>query len=284
MTTAIAYLGPAGTHTEAAARAYAAWIQARSGIEPVLCPQPSIAQAFHTLTRLEVSQSVIPVENSTEGSVTATLDTLWQLGDDLQIQHALVLPIVHALLSPARSLAEVRTVYSHPQALAQCQHWLERELPQAHSVDTASTAKAVAQLADDDPTAAAIAPPRAAALYSVPILAAKINDYPDNCTRFWVMGRDKARCGTHVSLAFSLPDEAGALAHSLAVLAERQINLCRIESRPTKRLLGEYVFFVDLEGSLQDPVMQSALAGLGKRAHQLRVFGSYELLPITVAS
>lgn len=282
MTIAIAYLGPAGTYTEAAASAYAEWLRARNGAEPMLCPCPSIAQALHTLARRDVSRTVVPIENSTQGSVTATLDTLWQL-EGLQIQHALVLPIAHALLSQATAVVEIRTVYSHSQAFAQCQRWLERELPDAHLVATDSTTEAVARLADN-PTAAAIASPRSAALYEIPILARNVNDYPDNCTRFWVLGREETTHGSHVSLAYSLPDEAGVLARALAVLAERRINLSRIESRPTKRLLGEYVFFVDLEGSLDDPVMQAAIVELRKRTRELKVFGCYELLPVALAT
>ena len=279
MTVSIAYLGPAGTYTEAAATAYAGWLRAR-GTESLLCPCPSIAQTLHALANGNTDLAVIPVENSTQGSVTMTLDALWQL-DGLQIQHALVLPIAHMLLSRAEALAAIRTVYSHAQALAQCQRWLERHLPAAQLVATPSTTEAVEKLTGD-PAGAAIASPRSATLYDMPILAQNVNDYPDNCTRFWVMGREASQRGSYVSLAYSLADEAGALAHSLAVLANRQINLVRIESRPTKRLLGEYLFFIDLEGSLDDPVMQSALAELQPRARELKIFGSYELLPVSL--
>jgi len=279
MTVSIAYLGPAGTYAEAAATAYANWLRDR-GTETMLCPCPSIAQTLHALANDDVELAVIPVENSTQGSVTMTLDTLWHV-DGLQIQHALVLPIAHALISCAGAIAEIRTVYSHTQALAQCQRWLEGQLPAAQLVATPSTTEAVEKLAND-PTGAAIASPRSAALYDVPILAQNVNDYPDNCTRFWVMGRKRSIRGAYASLAYSLPDAAGALAYSLAVLADRNINLIRIESRPTKRLLGEYLFFIDLEGSLDDAIMQSALVEMRSRAHELKIFGSYELLPVSL--
>jgi prephenate dehydratase len=128
MTVSIAHLGPPGTYAEQAALAYVNWVRQETGQEAILCPYPSIAQTVRAVDQGEVDLAVVPVENSIEGSVAVTLDTLWQL-DKLQIQLALVLPIAHALLSHAQSLESIQTVYSHPQALAQCQGWLEQFLP-----------------------------------------------------------------------------------------------------------------------------------------------------------
>ncbi|MGK7915460.1 MAG: prephenate dehydratase [Prochloraceae cyanobacterium] len=279
MPISIAYLGPTGTNTETVALAYQNWLANQTGQESILCPYPSIAQTLYSVVREEVQLAVAPVENSIQGSVAITLDTLWRL-DKLQIQHALVLPVANALLSLASSLEAIQTVYSHPQALAQCQNWLEKFLPSAQLIATNSTTEAL-QYLDRDSTAGAIASPRASKLYKVPILASSINDYPDNCTRFWVLGLPAARNGSHISLAFSLPANVpGALVKPLQVFAQRGINLSRIESRPTKRSLGEYLFFIDLEGNINDESTQAALSELSTHAELLKIFGNYNVLPI----
>ncbi|WP_338038101.1 prephenate dehydratase [Neosynechococcus sphagnicola] len=245
----IAHLGPAGTHAEAAALAFAHWLQQQTHQLSNLHPYVSIAQTLRAVAQQQVDLAVVPVENSLEGSVTMTLDSLWQL-QTLQIQFALVLPITHALLSGADRLTAIQTVYSHPQALAQCQGWLDTHLPTAQLVPTNSTTEPL-QWLKADATLAAISSQRAAQLYDLPILACPINDNPDNCTRFWVMGNHptplepEAVIGQrYTSLAFSLPaNQPGALVKALQIFAQLGINLSRIESRPTKRSLGEYVVF-----------------------------------------
>ncbi|AFY79693.1 MAG: prephenate dehydratase [Hydrococcus sp. C42_A2020_068] len=280
MTIAIAHLGPTGTNAETAALAYASWLTNKKGQEFLLYPYPSIAQTLRSVDRQEVDLAVVPVENSTEGSVAITLDTLWEL-DRLQIQQELVLRISHALLSHSKSLSEIKTVYSHPQALAQCQKWLEGFLPSVQLIPTNSTTEAVQQVSQD-PQAGAIAAPRASKLYDVPILAVDINDYPDNCTRFWVMGLAPSTSGNRTSVAFSVPANVpGALVKPLQVFAQRGINLSRIESRPTKRSLGEYLFFLDLEASATETSTQETLAELSPHTEVLKIFGSYDVLPIS---
>lgn len=282
MTISIAYLGPPGTNAESAAIACTAWLQHTTGRPTQLCPYSSIAQTLHAAAKGETQLAVAPVENSIEGSVTVTLDTLWQLGT-LQIQQALILPIAHAFISYAESTDTIQRVYSHPQALAQCQVWLERYAPTAELIATQSTTEALQHLAEN-PQVAAIASPRAAQLYDLPILAQPINDHPDNCTRFWVLSLQPSLNGTHTSIAFSVPSNVpGALVKPLQVFAERGINLSRIESRPTKRSLGDYLFFVDFEADAQDPVVQSALAELKTHTETLKIFGSYSILPIQPA-
>ncbi len=278
MSLVVAYLGPEGTYAETVALAYVEWLQAGGRLVAALEPRASIALTLQAVAAGHADLAVVPVENSIHGSVTLTLDTLWQL--ELPIQQALVLPIDHALLSHAPALAAIATVYSHPQALAQCQGWLERHLPGAQRVAANSTTEVLRQLAFEA-NAAAIASPRAAELYRVPVVASGLNDYPDNCTRFWVAGGELTQRGTQVSLAFSVPANVpGALVDPLQVFAKRGINLSRIESRPTKRSLGEYLFFIDLEGCMSETAMQEALAELPQHTEVLKIFGNYSVLAI----
>ncbi len=276
MSISIAHLGPPGTYTEAAALAYVHTLGRDSGNEPLLCPYPSIAQTLQSVAQAQAHLAVVPVENSIEGSVTSTLDMLWQL-DTLQIQQALVLPIRHALLSRGSTIEAIQTVYSHPQALAQCQGWLEKFLPSVQLVPANSTTEALQEL-DKDYTAGVISSQRAAQLYNLPVLASAINDYPDNCTRFWVVGKQLSTGGSHTSLAFSTPANVpGALVKPLQVFASRGINMSRIESRPTKRSLGEYLFFVDLEADASQASAQAALSELASHTEILKIFGSYNV-------
>jgi prephenate dehydratase len=279
MSESIAYLGPAGTYAEAAALAYLRTLTDDADSQTRLCPCPSIAQTLHSVARGQTHLAVVPVENSIEGTVAITLDTLWQL-DTLQIEQALVLPIRHTLLSHASSLEAIQTVYSHPQALAQCQGWLEKFLPLARLVPTNSTTEPLKHL-DTDQAAAVITSQRAAQLYNLPILASGINDYPDNCTRFWVLGKQPSVGGSHTSIAFSLPaNRPGALLEPLQVLASQGINMSRIESRPTKRSLGEYLFFIDIEANASHPSVQAMLSELAAHTEILKIFGSYKVLTI----
>lgn len=279
MSISIAYLGPPGTYTEAAALAYVRHINRETDTEPLFCPYPSIAQTLQSVAQGQADLAVVPVENSIEGSVTSTLDLLWQL-NTLQIQQALVLPIKHALLSRASSLKAIQTVYSHPQALAQCQGWLEKFLPSAQLVPANSTTEGL-QYLDQDDRLGVITSQRAAQLYNLPILASAINDYPDNYTRFWVLGKQRSLGGTHTSLAFStLANVPGALVKPLQVFASRAINLSRIESRPTKRSLGEYLFFIDFEADSSQDSVKSALSELATHTEILKIFGSYGVLAI----
>lgn len=287
-TVAIAHLGPPGTYSEQAALAYVSWLHQETGQQATLCPYPTIAQSLRAVAQGKADVAVVPVENSIEGSVAMTLDMLWQL-DTLQIQQAVVLPIANALLARAQSLNSIHTVYSHPQPLAQCQRWLEKFLPDVRLIATNSTTEALQRL-EQDSLAGAIASERASQLYNVPILANEINDYPDNCTRFWVVrqgefqtsGYTSSTEGSHTSLAFSVrANVPGALVKPLQVFAGRSINLSRIESRPSKRSLGDYLFFIDLEGDTNSAPVQSALAELTAYTEILKIFGSYNLLPIS---
>ncbi len=286
MNQSIAHLGPPGTYAEQAALFYLNWLTKNKGIEANLCPYPSIAQSLQAVAQGNAQLAVVPVENSIEGSVTMTLDSLWQL-ETLRIQMALVMPIAHALISGASSLDNIKTVSSHPQALAQCQRWLEKFMPSVQLIPTNSTTEPLQRL-EHDKTAAVISSSRAAQLYNLPILARGINDYPENCTRFLVVSQTEvdtayriaSASASHTSLAFSMPaNTPGSLVKPLQIFAELNINLSKIESRPTKRSLGEYLFFIDLEADSTEPKMQSALAELSTHAEVLKIFGSYNVLP-----
>lgn len=279
----IAHLGPAGTYSEQAAFFYLNWLKSNQDVHATLSPYPTITKSLQAVVTEQAQIAVIPVENSIEGSVSMTMDSLWQL-DSLQIQLALILPINHTLVSCAKSLEEIDKVYSHSQALAQCQGWLAKFLPNANLIPSNSTTEALERL-PQSPQIAAISSSRAAEIYNIPILASGINDYPENCTRFWVITQESQSKNsfvhTHTSLAFSVPANVpGALVKALEVFAHLGINLSRIESRPTKRSLGEYLFFLDIEAAVNSPLMTSALAELDTCTEILKVFGSYSVFTV----
>jgi prephenate dehydratase len=286
MSISVAHLGPAGTNAETAALAYVKWLS-QSGIESHLCSYSTIAQAIEASATGQAILAVVPVENSIEGSVTVTLDSLWRL-DGLQVKHGLVLPIAHALVSYAEKLTEITKVYSHPQALAQCQKWLETFTPAALLIPTNSTTEALEYLKDR--SVAAISSVRAAELYKLPVFNNLINDYADNFTRFWVIGKENLPfkmpdCSftySHTSLAFSVPKNVpGTLVKPLQIFADRGINLTRIESRPKKRTLGEYVFFMDLECNIKDDLVQAAIEELAIHTENMKLFGSYTIATLS---
>ncbi len=279
MVKTIAYLGPTGTNSETVALAYAKILEEKNGEEYTLSPYPTIAQTLYSVAEKKTDLAVVPVENSIQGTVVVTIDTIWEL-DQLQIQESIVFPIIHSLLSEEKSLQNIEKVYSHPQALGQCQKWLEHHLPQARLVATNSTTEAV-QIVKNEGKSAAIAAPRAAELYQIPSLITEINDYPDNCTRFWVIGLEPSREGDLISLGFSFAANIpGVLVKPLQIFAQREINLTRIESRPTKRSLGEYLFFLDLEGDMRDDLIKTGLQELSLITKELKIFGNYRVLKI----
>lgn len=280
MTVTIAYLGPEGTYTQLAALTYSLQLEQHSHHQVQLKAFPSIPRAMQATADGEAVVTIVPVENSTEGGVSTTLDTLWKLSQ-LQIQQALVMPIRHGLLSKAESLEQLKIVYSHPQALSQCQLWLEENLPQASLMPTRSTTEALQHLSDDV-NVAAISSEWAAQLYELPILVHNINDHIDNCTKFWVLGLNRESCGNYTSLAFSLPTNTpGALLKPLQIFAHHAINLSRIESRPTKRSLGDYLFFVDLEANGAEARTVQSLKELMECTETLINLGSYDLTAVS---
>jgi chorismate mutase/prephenate dehydratase len=261
----IGYLGPVGTFS------YEAAVQ-QFGHGAVFIPCRTIADIFVETQRQAVDYGVVPVENSTEGAVTPTLDRL--VDTDLQISAALELPVRHFLLSRGQ-LNQITRVYSHPQALAQCRRWLADNLPNASTVETSSTAAAAQQATGPD--GAAISTESAAELYHVPIIARRIEDVASNVTRFFVIGPQMSRHSgrDRTAIVFSVEDRTGALYIALKWFAENGINLTRIESRPSRRRLWEYVFFVELEGHPDDEPVSLAITGLRQSSSFVRVLGAW---------
>jgi prephenate dehydratase len=272
----VAFLGPVGTYGEQAALQL---LELEGLTDAELVPQPGIRAVIQSLAAGHCQAAVVPVENSVEGGVTACLDALWE-HPELSIARALVLPIRHALLGSG-SLEGVSEVLSHPQALAQCSQWLSEQLPTALQLPTSSTADAARMVAGSR-FRAAVASLQAAQEHGLEVLAYPINDVPGNCTRFLLLRRgERALEGPLASLAFSLhSNQPGALLQALSCFAQRELNMSRIESRPSKREMGEYIFFVDLDlagdGS-GSTALADALTELRPLCEHLALFGAYPL-------
>jgi chorismate mutase/prephenate dehydratase len=233
----------------------------------------TIREVFLTTEKGESECGVVPVENSTDGAVTHTLDTL--VDSELKICGEILLPISHHLLSRGTK-GTITRVCSHHQALAQTRSWLAENLPNVEVMETSSTARA-AEIAAGDLSVAAIATELAAEVYGVSILERKIEDNPHNYTRFWVVGHEMAkRTGNDkTALLFSVEHKAGSLHGALGILARNGINLTKIESRPFPRRMWEYLFFVDIEGHPDDEAVGSALADLRRQCTSVRVLGAW---------
>jgi chorismate mutase/prephenate dehydratase len=261
------YLGPAGTFSHAAvARQFGEFVDA--------VPCATIDEVVRTCEAGQVDYAVVPVENSTEGAVGRTLDLMCTT--ELAVCGEVKLRIQQNLLSRESDLAGVTKVYSHAQSLAQCVQWLARYLPAVARVAVASNAEA-ARLASEEPGAAAIAGELAAKLYDLPIVANHIEDEPNNTTRFWVLGRQQVPASgrDETSLVMSAPNRPGAVHNLLEPIARHGVSMTRLESRPARTGLWEYVFFVDLEGHATDARLAAALAELREQAPFLKVLGSY---------
>jgi chorismate mutase/prephenate dehydratase len=263
----VAFLGPEGTFTHIAARRL-------FGLAARYSEAATIDGVFDAVRRGVAAYGVVPIENSTEGSVTYAVDALLEGG--LFIRGELVLEIAHCLLSRAPKLTEVQRVYSHPQALAQCRGWLAKNLAGASFVQTSSTAGAVRDAAAD-PAGAAIGSSLAGELFGVPVLRERIQDLPENATRFVVLAREDAprTGGDKTTVGFALRDQAGALRRALEIFDAEGVNLSRIESRPSRQKAWEYVFLVDLEGHRDDPAVVRAIAHLRARCESVTLLGSY---------
>lgn len=268
--TRVAYLGPEGTNSHDAALAH-------FGESATLVPFSDIPSTVAAVTAALVDQAIVPIENSTEGSVTVTLDLLIA-PDAPPIVGEMVLPVRHQLIArPGTALHDVERVISLGQPAAQCRNFLREQLPGAQVFPAVSSAAAVAACVHSD-RLAAIGTEAAARLYGMAVIAADIQDNADNVTRFVILGRDRhASTGRdRTSLVFSLAaDRPGGLLAALRPFADRSINLTRIESRPTKATLGNYWFLIDCEGHLDDAPVAEAVAEVRRIAVELRVLGSY---------
>jgi prephenate dehydratase len=273
----VAYLGPAGTFSEEALRA-----SAPGAVDEV--PHTTVYEAVMAVQNGEVDNAVVPIENSIEGSVTATLDTLVHEAPEVRITREVVLPIEHNLVARQEMrLDMIERVLSHPQGTAQCAKFLRERVPDAARVNISSTAEAVRTVSESDDPWAAIGSRFAADLYGCTILAEAIEDHSQNVTRFvWLARRDSvdeapSGEGYKTSIVFwGFNDNSpGALQALLGELSTREINLSKIESRPRRVQLGHYMIFLDLDGGAGDPAVADGLAALARRVEELRVLGSY---------
>ncbi|WP_283786138.1 prephenate dehydratase [Bermanella sp. WJH001] len=262
----VAFLGPDGTFTQAAAlKHFGHSVQCES--------QVSIADVFREVAAGSVNYGVVPVENSTEGVVTHTLDSFAE--SSLQICGEVALRIHHHFLSN-ESNDQIQKVYSHPQSLAQCRQWLDTHWPNIERIAVSSNAEA-AKRAAKEPNAAAIAGDAAAQLYAISALANNIEDMPDNTTRFLIIGVDKTQsCGDDkTSIMVSSRNQPGALYHVLEPFHKAGVSLTRIETRPSRSGAWNYNFFIDFEGHFEDEGIQAVLEKVGAAASDLKILGSY---------
>ena len=263
----VAYLGPEATFSHMAAIKF-------FGHAADFRPQESVLDVFEETEAGRVKFGVVPVENSIEGTVSATLDAFSEY--KLKVCGEVYVPVSHDLLNQTGRKEDIKKVLSHPHALAQCRRWLRKNLPSVPVEEVSSTAFA-ARFAAVDPSVAAIASPLAARTYHLQVVASHIEDFRGNVTRFWVIGREKSppTGEDKTSLYFSLPDRPGALHEVLSCFARRGINLSKIESRPAKSEPWRYYFFLDCEGHLENEPLKSCLAELEKICVHLEWLGSY---------
>ena len=267
----LGYLGPPGTFSHTAALAYARG----GGYEPLCCS--GLESIFRRIENGGLEAGVVPAENSTCGTVGETLDLLSAV-EGVYITGELLLPVrQHLLARPGVKPGEIKRVYSHPQALAQCRHFLQEQLPGVPVIETVSTADAAMTVSGMVEPAAAVGSVSAADTYGLQVLWTGVQDGKDNVTRFLVLGRGKAVVNgrARTSLAMAIQDRPGALYHILREFALRKINLTRIESRPAGSKLGDYIFFIDFLGGEQEPPVQAAIAGIREFALWVRLLGSY---------
>lgn len=264
----VAYLGPEGTFSQTCA-------QHLFGLSARYRECATIDAVFDAVGSKDATYGVVPIENSTEGAVSSTSDAL--IEGELVIRQEYVLPVQHCLLSKAAALSDVDTVYSHPQALAQCRGWLAKHLPRAQIVQTTSTAAATRE-AQTDERAAAIGAAIAASIHGVPILRANVQDRRENATRFVVVARSDAERPTgrdRTTLAFGVTHHQGALRRVLSEFEDAGVNLTRIESRPSRVEPWQYVFLVDVEGHREEAPLKTALHRSRKHTTFVKIVGSY---------
>lgn len=264
----VAYYGPEATFTHQAARS-------RFGSSVGYLPCLEIGDVFAAVQKRTADYGVVPIENSTEGQVNPTLDEL--ISTSLKIYAEICLPIRHHLMSTG-PIEDVVRVYSHPQILGQCRHWLAEHLPRAELIPAASSARSAA-LAEQEPGSAAIASELAAELHGMNILRDNIQDEAGNMTRFLVLSRSvgEPTGSDKTSVVFKVRHQTGALYDALAPLHTAALNMTKIESRPSRLKAWEYWFFVDFEGHLQDAPVKAALKELAGHCDTLTLLGSYPM-------
>jgi prephenate dehydratase len=268
----VSFLGPHGTFAEEA-------LLTQPDLAALeLVPEKSVPEVIAAVERGDSEFGVVPIENSIEGTVTVTLDTL-AFDSELLVQREIDLPIsLNLCAPPGTKLADVRTVRSHPHAIAQCRQWLVKNLPDTEAEAVNSTAEAARQVAESGDGLAAIGTAFAAEIFGLEVLAAEIEDHPENQTRFVVVGRGVPGPTGHDKtsiVCFQREDRPGSLLAILQEFAARAINLTKLESRPTKKSLGDYCFFIDFEGHVSDELIADGLRNLAAKQAQVKFLGSY---------
>ena len=263
----IAYFGPKTTFTHMAAIK-------EFGNAADYIAYDSIAEVFENVEKGNADLGVVPVENSTEGTVNHTLDMF--INSNLGIKGEISIPVIHNLLSNS-TISDVKKLYSHPQAIAQCRKWISKNLPKVEIIETSSTTKG-AESATVYHSSAAIASRLAAEEFGLKIVAENISDLANNFTRFLVIGKGDGNNATgkdKTSIMFSVKHEAGALFNALKPLHDNNVNMTKIESRPTRAKSWEYVFFVDVQGFRDDAKIQKTIAEMQKSCGFIKILGSY---------
>lgn len=265
----VAYLGPEATFTHIAAVNH-------FGRSVTFVPQGSIRDVFNEVEKGAFHYGVVPVENSIEGAVNYTLDLFFE--SELRVCAEIYYAISHDLLSIDSDLSDIRTIYSHPHAFAQCRKWLEKHLPQAALVECSSTAEAARKASGENGTAA-IASQEAAQSYKLEVMASRIEDASRNVTRFLVIGKDDIRRtgADKTSIMFVTSHVPGALFKVLKPIADADINMVKLESRPSKHENWSYFFFVDLEGHISDTKVKETVEDMKKLCLFLKLLGSYPM-------
>lgn len=273
--TDIVYLGPNGSYSESAAEEFIKILDIKDVNK---LPKASITEVIQSIDCNSDVIGIVPIENSIEGIVRETVDTLVKTTSRVMITREYVLPIANCLISKSKDISSIRKVISYKQALAQCNGYIINNLPKGtEKVYSSSTSEAVQQLTELDETYAAIGNKRAAEIYNLNILAENINDEKDNFTRFVCLssqvttptGRDKS------SMAFSTCNAPGALVSVLNTFNENNINLSYIESRPSKKVFGDYTFFIDFDGHIEDEKIQKTIGKIAPFVNFYRFLGSY---------
>lgn len=273
MSKKIGFLGPRGTNAEEALLNYV------KVSEENLVSFPTVSEVIYAVADGKVAQGIVPIENSIEGSVNETLDILTSGVEGVFIEKEIIVPIRHHLIAHSGvKIEDITEIVSHPQATAQCRSYLAKHFPKAPISAANSTAEAVKKVAELGGARAAIGTELAAAIYKLNILASDIEDYEDNQTRFIVLGKEMAKpTGNDKTslVAFIFENRPGSLLQILQEFAFRYINLAKIQSRPTKKALGEYYFWIDMEGHVEDEMIADAIKCLKCKLRGVKVLGSY---------
>ncbi len=271
----IAYLGPQGTFTEEALIKFL-----NDNEEALKIPLPTVTEVIRSVDRGEVDEGIVPIENSIEGSINVTQDVL-TFESEAKIIREIIIPIEHNLIgSKNLKLKDIKKIISHPHATAQCRFFLTSNFPKVEIIAANSTAEAVKKIQDMENGVAAIGTRIAARLYNLDVIASDIEDYKENKTRFVFIGNyiaPRTGCDKTSIVCFLKKDKPGSLYGILKEFAEKDINLTRLESRPAKKDLGDYVFMIDMEGHLHDRKVFEALEALRKTVYLVKILGSYPM-------